>query len=332
MSNCVMENNHAAGNGGALSISAGQLVASNTDFTANSAAGGGGAVVTKGGVADFSSCIFWGNQAATTGGALLALNGTVILRDATLLANNEAVDGGDAMFIVSAKVEYYLPAPLGRWILSESGSCGNETAGDADTPRATIPKGATNEYPYPCAPGLFGETDDEASQSGPQCSGLCTCSPISPLNSVVGMHSTSQTDLHLCCPSQALQGTSAQQRHIRPPCARQGRTVLQAVRAPFPALPEHTRMHPESAARTSVCYAPWDHRACLERHGRPSAHRRPMLKLKGWISVKAVRQAHSSHCLEHQHVSFARRAAIALLVPLLPCHAHRGRVRTRLSL
>ena len=144
-----------------------------TSFIRNTASGGGAIAVT-GGALDVANCIFGANHAVGKGGAILALNGTVVIRDGTLLADNVATDGGDAMFIGDARVEYRLPAPLGRWILSEAGCEANGTAAQS-TPHAIIPPGATNEYPYPCAPGLFGESDDAAAQSGPQCSGLCKC-------------------------------------------------------------------------------------------------------------------------------------------------------------
>ena len=96
------------------------------------------------------------------------------LSDGTLLVNNDARLGGKALFVEGADtVMYVLPAPLGRWILAAAGST-----------QAAIPQGATNEYPYPCPPGFFGDTHDAAAQTGSQCSGLCVAGTYCPAGTI----------------------------------------------------------------------------------------------------------------------------------------------------
>ena len=100
--------------------------------------------------------------AAGHGDALHVLGGHVTLRAGSLLAKSLANASGLAIYIVSGTVEYYLPAPLGRWILPDSSAT-----------RATLVSGGHSEYPYACAPGLYGSDNSTSSQSSPQCSGLC---------------------------------------------------------------------------------------------------------------------------------------------------------------
>ena len=58
---------------------------------------------------------------------------------------------------------YKLPTPLAHWILITDG--GNQ---------AQLNPGSIDvDYPFPCAPGIFGASNASSDQSGPQCSGAC---------------------------------------------------------------------------------------------------------------------------------------------------------------
>ena len=123
----------------------------------------GGAVSIAGGTANFIDCIFRANHAVKHGGALAVSAGNVQLSDGTLLTANTAGVSGALTYITSGllPVTYLLPAPLGRWINGPTG-------------QQQLHYGATDgEFPYACAPGLYGDTTAASAQNGPQCTGRC---------------------------------------------------------------------------------------------------------------------------------------------------------------
>ena len=109
----------------------------------------------------FIACTFRGNNANMKGGALAVTAGLVLLSEGTLLTGNTAGGSGALAMVTGGRVIYSLPAPLGRWI---RGPTGQQQLND----------GATDgDFPYPCAPGLYGDTTETSAQDGPQCTGLC---------------------------------------------------------------------------------------------------------------------------------------------------------------
>ena len=98
------------------------------------------------------------------GTALMATNrATVVLSDGTLLRNNaKSLEVDD-----SSSVHYQLPAPLGRYINAPNGFEQELTSVEGD-------------FPFACAPGVSGASDDRSAQNGPQCSGLCPAGKMCP--------------------------------------------------------------------------------------------------------------------------------------------------------
>ena len=88
----------------------------------------------------------------------------VTLSDGVLLQRNNALPGSESVWFAAGVLRYRLPAPLGRWI---------ESYGQVEVAPLKAGGGLASDFPYPCAPGLVGSDDQTATQSGPQCSGLC---------------------------------------------------------------------------------------------------------------------------------------------------------------
>jgi hypothetical protein len=171
------------GHGGALSVTGGHVDANNVTFRRFVTEGNGGAVYVDGGIASFDSCTFELNEAVGDGGALYVRSGSVALGARTLLRGNSAARSGNSMFVLTGTVTYRLPAPLGRWI--DFGTCQRESAGrtlSIGAPPAHVTPGATDlEYPFACAPGLYGGSYETSQQSSAECSGLCWAGYYCPI-------------------------------------------------------------------------------------------------------------------------------------------------------
>ena len=75
----------------------------------------GGAVAVGGGKVDLIGCLLLSNRATVAGGALYVSGGSVLLHAGTLLFNNTAPLGATLHVAAPpARLEYALPAPLGR--------------------------------------------------------------------------------------------------------------------------------------------------------------------------------------------------------------------------
>ena len=170
---CSFEGIHSSTDGGALALTGGQVTVRSTNFFGNRAVGNGGAVSVAGGEAIFDDCRMEGNSATSDGGALHVRNGTVVLRARTLITRNTATEG-KSIFVVDGRVDYQLPCPLGRWISARPG-----------TPSMHVASGGTElDFPYACAPGLYGSGYASEEQSGSQCSGECWVGHFCPLGTV----------------------------------------------------------------------------------------------------------------------------------------------------
>jgi hypothetical protein len=201
-----------ASNGGAISITGGVVEVRNATLSGHVTDGNGGAVHVDGGIARFDNCIFELNEAEGDGGALYVRSGSVVLGARTQLRANSAAGRGRSIFVVAGTVTYKLPAPLGRWV--DFGSCRRESAGRAlsigidaapdDDGTALVIPGATDlDYPFACAPGLYGGSFEISQQSSAQCSGQCPSGRFCPI---------ATADPILCgkgryCPGSDLTGT-----------------------------------------------------------------------------------------------------------------------------
>jgi len=150
--------------GGAISVSEGMLLLSNSTLRLNHAERGAGLYVT-GGHVDVHSCAFEDNEATVVGGAMQVDGGDVTLSDMTMLIRNRAPSGGALGVGHGANVRYSLPAPLGRWIYIP-------TVGMSS---AFFEGGTTvdGDYPFACSAGVMGNSLRGIDQSGPLCSGYC---------------------------------------------------------------------------------------------------------------------------------------------------------------
>ena len=148
--------------GGAVGMSAGQLRMRGCALHGNAAARGAG-VYVRGGRAVIEASYFAYNEASESGGALCVDAGDVSLGNQTLLEHNVAPRGTGASIFSSVYLRYALPTPLARWVLISDGG------GEA----SLAPGAIDDEFPYPCSPGLLGDSYDALVQSGPLCSGAC---------------------------------------------------------------------------------------------------------------------------------------------------------------
>jgi predicted outer membrane repeat protein len=138
VTNCTFEGERSVdGDGGAVAVSAGNLMVADSVFRSNRAVGNGGAVHVEGGQASFDACSFTSNTAGGQGGALHVSGGVVSLGRGSLLQGNSAINGGSSIRVRGGIVTYTLPAPLGRWIYSSSSY-------------QIITGAVDSEYPFPC--------------------------------------------------------------------------------------------------------------------------------------------------------------------------------------
>ena len=170
LGNCSLEDGVTGSFALALTNGA-ALRAAATTFARN----GGGALLVDGATADIASSHFEGNGGGAGqrrrlesggGSAIRALSAgtSVLLHDRTLLRDNaepSVVVGG------GAQLAYGLPAPLGRYINAPDSGVQNLT-------------GVAGDYPFACAPGVSGASDDPSAQNGPWCFGLCPAGKMCP--------------------------------------------------------------------------------------------------------------------------------------------------------
>ena len=162
----------SAPHAGAVGVSGGRASFERCEFLGNRATDGdGGALLISGGVVDVSRSVFAENAATGSGGAIRMAGGALELSDHTTVVNNHASSGrGKSFFIEEAsQLTYQLPAPLGHYVLAPEW--------DAGRTYERVPSGALDSaYPYACPLGFVGATDSLLSpldQSSHQCSGLC---------------------------------------------------------------------------------------------------------------------------------------------------------------
>ena len=159
---CRFEESRAV-SGGALIVGGGTVHIESSEFV-NNLAEAGGAVLVSAGFLALHRCSLAHNAAlnASRGGALLVTGGTVIMMGTLLIGNLAAgVDNSIVLSDPAAEILYELPAPLGRWIPS------------LGQPKMMLDQGSTGDFPFACAPGLYGSTESLATQSMPECDGLC---------------------------------------------------------------------------------------------------------------------------------------------------------------
>ena len=100
------------------------------------------------------------------GGITVVGAADVLLRDRTLLLSGEVAPA--VRLRDGARLRYRLPALKGRWIFAPGGD-EQELTEDVD-----------GDFPFACAPGVSGSSDDMEKQNGPQCSGLCPAGFMCP--------------------------------------------------------------------------------------------------------------------------------------------------------
>ena len=71
----------------------------------------------------------------------------------------------------SGELSYTLPAPLAHWIYITDGSGRTQLT----------PSSINGDYPFPCSPGIFGNSNRTEDQSGPQCTGICPSGFFCPI-------------------------------------------------------------------------------------------------------------------------------------------------------
>ena len=181
---------HARG-GAILADGDGFLSIDASSFDANTAEEGGAIYASGASTLSIRNTTFLRNNAhgagGRAGGALrVAGSATVILREGTRLSR-AAPDVNNTLLVTgtASRVAYVLPAPLGHWIANALTCNAQEASIDRICLResldvlenemySVLPRGALNDdYPFACAPGVFGESFDAAQQSTPQCSGAC---------------------------------------------------------------------------------------------------------------------------------------------------------------
>ena len=132
------------------------------------------------------ACLLTANSATVNGGGVYVSGGSMVMTGGTLLTGNSAAHGASAYREASASnLAYATPAPDGRWILRTDGAeCADgqpcflqewpQLAARAASVQIITSGSLEEDFPYACAPGLFGRAEAPANeQSGPACSGLC---------------------------------------------------------------------------------------------------------------------------------------------------------------
>ena len=160
MEDSVLVNNSAfEGKGGAVFAIGGALAVRRCNLTDNEAQEGG-AMHLAGDDAhvDVEGSLITRNTAFEHGGAFSLSGGQLLLSAGTLLLGNtlpSVTQTGGAL------LQYQLPAPPGRWVDSPGGSS------------QVLDQGVAGDFPFACAPGVFGNATSIEGQSSPSCSGAC---------------------------------------------------------------------------------------------------------------------------------------------------------------
>ena len=154
----VLANNSVPdGRGGAVFASGGKVTLQRCNLTNNVAQHGGAVHMQGDATAHIDGSLVKRNIATVAGGAISLAGGQLVLSARALLQDNSepsVVQNG-------AKLQYRLPAPDGRWIDAPGGSTQN------------LEQGVAGDFPFACAPGVFGRANDTKGQSTPSCSGFC---------------------------------------------------------------------------------------------------------------------------------------------------------------
>ena len=181
----IIENSLLSGNsglhGGAVDVSGGTLTISDSRLTGNEAQVGG-AINANGttAIVYVSNSALDNNTAIEQGGAINVDGGArVVLRDRTRLRRNTApVSRQLHLGRHGSRVSYGLPVPRGHWV-ANSVNCteqmDNEACTDtgADVAVAFLIGSSNDDFPFQCAPGLYGDSLEPRQQSSPQCSDAC---------------------------------------------------------------------------------------------------------------------------------------------------------------
>ena len=98
--NVLLDNNYAAGNGGAIAVAGGNLSLTNTDLINNEAGGNGGAlyISKQNGVTPISSSSITGNTAGGNGGAIYIVGGGIRFSGTNDISSNHADGSGGAIY------------------------------------------------------------------------------------------------------------------------------------------------------------------------------------------------------------------------------------------
>lgn len=214
--NSNMQGNDAAA-GGALSVSqpygsAGSVVVVEGSDMANNTASNGGAIHVDGGRSRMVRTYVHDNRASQLGGGVRVASGELTFSQATRLAANSAGTGGHATFVSSGALRYALPAPLGTWIAAPV-TCRQyrepcpEDATTCDPEQQ--PLLAVQPCPYQTSPELLGTTYRELN-IGPLDDDYPYACAASPLKTLARASCQSN---HLC-PCHALLGRPFVSSHL----------------------------------------------------------------------------------------------------------------------
>ena len=110
--------------------------------------------------------------------------GVVIASDGT--AARDSMPSGRSVRFVAGGFAYALPAPAGRWVesallcqlypmLADQDPCDLWRQPELRNRSASlmVPGSIDADYPFACAPGVYGASGDISAQAGPMCSGPC---------------------------------------------------------------------------------------------------------------------------------------------------------------
>ena len=196
---CAFVHNAAATFGGAVLLRGGSLRLDGCNCTGNRAAAGG-ALYVSGGEALLTDTILEENTADSVGGGIRVVGGAVVLGDRTMLRRNVAGGSLSSIAFAAGNVAFALPAPAGRWVSSgfkctlyrypcpsDAADCDREAQPPLESQPcdhqnpilngkiiSVMPPGnIETDFPFACAPGLFGAVGDVQGQSSSACSGPC---------------------------------------------------------------------------------------------------------------------------------------------------------------
>lgn len=144
-------------------------------FISNQAIDGGGIFASRARL-DVLASVLTQNAAGSQGGALHAVDSRIFLSNGTVLEANAATEGGAGIHGERCRVQYILPAPLGRYLPQHS-LCSTSTLHACEYEHlglhvATLSRDVADFPPY-CSAGFVGSSDAPADQSSPTCAGLC---------------------------------------------------------------------------------------------------------------------------------------------------------------